>query len=599
MTSDRTPLSILNTVFGFTEFRPLQQAIIDSVLAGRDNFVLMPTGGGKSLCYQIPAMLRTGVGIVVSPLISLMQDQVAALQANGVAAAYYNSALDSQQARQILAQLHNNELELLYIAPERLLSESFLERLYDINIALFAIDEAHCVSQWGPDFRPEYLQLKQLRELFPAIPIIALTATADQQTRDDIRQQLRLTQADFHLGSFDRPNIRYSILEKQNAYKQLSQFLAEHSSDSGIIYCLSRKRVSELAEKLTADGIDAAAYHAGLSTKERQQTQAKFQKDDLRIVVATVAFGMGIDKSNVRFVVHYDMPKNIEAYYQETGRAGRDNLAAEALLLYGLGDVTGVRRLIEQNSNEQQRRIELHKLNAMTAFAEAQTCRRRVLLNYFAEHLAENCGNCDICLNPPETFDATEDARKALSCVYRVDQKFGVAHVVDILRGAENQRVHNLHHHLLSTYGIGKHHGQETWYSIFRQLIHHNYLLQDLAHYSVLKLTERARPLLRGEETLILAKPRPKPTLKRKEKLNRDIDYTPDKKLFEHLRQIRKQLADKADVPPFVIFSDATLIEIAAKKPQDDASFLQINGVGQRKLEYYGKIFMDAIRQFS
>lgn len=591
--------NILRQIFGFEQFRSLQKTIIDSLLQGEDNFVLMPTGGGKSLCYQIPAILRAGVGIVVSPLISLMQDQVTALQANGVAAACYNSSLNSSEARRILARLHNNELDLLYIAPERLLTESFLQRLNGIDIALFAIDEVHCVSQWGPDFRPEYLQLKKLRNLFPSIPVIALTATADKQTRQDILEQLQLQNANIHIASFDRPNIRYHIVEKHKPFKQLLEFLAIRTSYSGIIYCLSRNRVEEVAAKLQKEHISAAPYHAGLSTAERQKTQIAFRKDDVQIVVATIAFGMGIDKPNVRFVVHYDLPKNIEAYYQETGRAGRDGLPAEALLLYGLGDIALVRSLIEQNQNEKQRRIELHKLNAMIAFAEAQVCRRKVLLNYFGENLSANCGNCDICLNPPETYDATEIARKALSCVYRVEQRFGIMHVVNVLRGAENQRIKNFRHDRLSTYGIGKHLHPEEWYALFRQLIHLGYLEQDLANFSVLKLTERARPLLRGEESLILAKARVKSPIAKKSKEKKSAtEQSDNENLFQQLRQLRKQLADQAKIPPYIIFNDATLTEMVAKQPTTEAELLKINGVGQHKLKNYGAPFIAMIQKY-
>ncbi len=410
----KTPQQVLSQVFGFDQFRPMQETVIKSVLAGRDNFILMPTGGGKSLCYQIPALLKSGVTIVISPLISLMQDQVNALQANGVSAAYYNSSLQATEARQTLAKLHHNQLSLLYIAPESLMSDSFLARLEEIEVSLFAVDEVHCVSQWGPDFRPEYLKLAQLRDLFPHVPLLALTATADKQTREDIRQALRLHEADFHLASFDRPNIRYTVLEKHQPFQQLSHFLTQHKEEAGIIYCMTRKRVDEIAEKLQSAGISVAAYHAGMSSEARKKTQDDFQKDNIDIVVATVAFGMGIDKPNVRFVVHYDLPKNIEGYYQETGRAGRDNLPSEALLLYGISDTAIVRGIVENNGNEWQRRIEVQKLNAMIDFCEAQTCRRCVLLNYFAENQTESCGNCDICLNPPETFDATEDARKSI-----------------------------------------------------------------------------------------------------------------------------------------------------------------------------------------
>lgn len=593
-------LEILQQTFGYDQFRPLQEKIINSAIAGENNFVLMPTGGGKSLCYQIPAIARKGVGIVISPLISLMHDQVQALRANGVAAACYNSALTESEARLTLAQLHNGELDLLYIAPERLMSESFLARLNQIDIALFAIDEAHCVSQWGHDFRPEYLQLGHLRQHFPNIPVIALTATADKQTRQDILHRLKLNDAHIHIASFNRPNIRYTILEKQKPFNQLTQFLKNHQDEFGIIYCLSRKRVEEIANKLQENGFSALAYHAGLGAKQRHKTQEDFQRDNVNIVVATIAFGMGIDKPNVRFVVHYDLPKHIEGYYQETGRAGRDGLPSEALLLYGLNDTAIIRALIESGQNPDLQRIELHKLNCMTAFAESQTCRRRVLLNYFNEQLNEDCGNCDICLNPPETYDATIDAQKALSCVYRLQQRYGVNYVIDILRGKEEERIKRLAHDQLSTYGIGKELSQTEWYSVFRQLIHLGYLEQDIANYSVLKLTEQARVILRGETKLILAKPRIKQAEPKKVSTKKvaaqNLEY--DKRLFEKLRQVRKMLAEKAAVPPFVIFSDASLIEMAAYLPTTETEFLAINGVGQKKLESYGDVFIDAITQF-
>jgi ATP-dependent DNA helicase RecQ len=495
-------------VFGYSAFRSQQEEIVEALIEGQDAFVLMPTGGGKSLCYQIPALHRDGVAIVVSPLISLMKDQVDALVANGVRAAFYNSSLKAEESRQVLAKLHAGELDLLYVAPERLLSDGFLDRLKSFPVALFAIDEAHCVSQWGHDFRPEYVQLGQLRSHFPDVPMIGLTATADPQTRQDVLQRLGLQKAQCFISGFDRPNIRYTVVEKKKPFDQLTEFLADHQQEAGIVYALSRKRVEEVAERLAAAGHKARAYHAGLGDKERKKVQEMFLRDDIDIVVATVAFGMGIDKPNVRFVVHYDLPKNIESYYQETGRSGRDSLPAEALLLFGYGDIAISRGLIEKSNNPEQKRIELHKLQAMVGFGEAQTCRRKVLLGYFGERLEEDCGNCDVCLNPPETYDATVDAQKALSCVFRVGQRFGVGHVVDVLRGAQTQRVLDLKHDKLSTYGIGAEKVADAWSSLIRQLIHHGYLVQDVASYSVLKLTEAARPLLRGEEQLVLAKPR-------------------------------------------------------------------------------------------
>ncbi len=587
----------LQNVFGYQHYRPYQEEIIEALIAGQDCFVLMPTGGGKSLCYQVPALHRQGTGIVVSPLISLMKDQVDSLQANGVAAACYNSTLTADEARQVLARLHGGELDLLYIAPERLLSAEFLARLESIDIALFAIDEAHCVSHWGHDFRPEYVELGRLRDIFPDIPMIALTATAEKQTRNDIVQQLRLHDSLQVVAGFDRPNIRYSVLDKSKPYLQLSAFLDQHRNEAGIVYCLSRKRVEEVTEKLCADGYRAASYHAGLPALERKRVQEEFLRDNIEVVVATVAFGMGIDKPNVRFVVHYDLPRNIESYYQETGRAGRDGLPAEALLLFGYGDIAISRGLIERGANAEQNRIEIHKLNAMVAFAEAGICRRRALLGYFGEVSENDCGNCDTCLNPPERYDATEDARKALSCVFRVEQRFGIGHVVEVLRGSKNQKVLDLHHERLSTYGIGRDRSNDHWSHLLRQLIHYGYLEQDIANYSVLKLTEAARPLLRGEMTLELTLPRNKP--ERKKKAERKIvglEY--DMALFNQLRVLRKEIADRDGVPPYVVFGDATLAEMAATLPTDKDALLQVNGVGQTKLQRYGKEFMEEIIGF-
>ena len=592
------PLSeTLRQVFGLHEFRPLQHEIIERLVAGEDAFVLMPTGGGKSLCYQLPALLRDGVALVVSPLISLMKDQVDALRANGVAAAFYNSALGSDEARQVLARLHAGELDLLYVAPERLMHPAFIDRLREIPLALIAVDEAHCVSQWGHDFRPEYAQLGGLRATFAEVPLIALTATADPHTRADIVKVLGLSRARQFVSSFDRPNIRYTVLEKHRPMDQLQRFLQTRRDESGIVYALSRKRTEEIATQLELGGLQAAAYHAGLTPDRRQDVQEQFIRDDLKIVVATVAFGMGIDKPDVRFVVHYDLPKHIEGYYQETGRAGRDGLAAEALLLFGAQDVVTARRLIDGNENPEQRRIELHKLQAMIGLAESLTCRRRVLLGYFGEQLDTDCGNCDVCLNPPATFDASVEAQKALSCVYRVGERFGVKHVVDVLRGADTERIRSLGHDRLSTYGIGADLGDAEWASILRQLIHLGLLVQDVANYSVLKLTAAARPVLRGERTLTLARPRIKEKRRKPAKAARNLEPA-DQELFEALRELRKRLADAQGVPPYVIFGDATLIQMSRDKPRTEDDMLEINGVGQVKLERYGAEFLDVIGTF-
>jgi ATP-dependent DNA helicase RecQ len=592
-----SPQQTLQNIFGYREFREPQQQIIETLIGGEDCFVLMPTGGGKSLCFQIPALHRQGVAIVVSPLISLMKDQVDALNANGVKAACYNSSLLAQEARDVLSQLHRQQLDLLYVAPERLLNPDFLDRLRDIDIALIAVDEAHCVSQWGHDFRPEYVQLGELREQFPETPMIALTATADMQTRQDIIDRLHLHRARQFVSSFDRPNIRYTVVDKQKPIVQLEQFLDQHRGEAGIVYALSRKRVEEIAAKLVERGVVAAAYHAGLPDRQRHEVQEAFLRDDIQVVVATVAFGMGIDKSNVRFVVHYDLPKNIESYYQETGRAGRDGLPAEALLLFGYGDIAIARGLIEKGNNPDQVRIELHKLNAMVSYAEPLTCRRRALLGYFGETLDHDCGNCDLCLNPPERYNATQDAQKVLSCVYRVGQRFGAKHVIDVLRGSRGQRVLDLGHDKLSTYAIGADQSAEVWGGLIRQLVHLGYLYQDVANYSVIKLTEASRPILTGQQELTLARPRLKTVTKKPvRKRAIDLDYNED--LFELLRQRRKEIADEQGVPPFVVFSDNSLVEMAYYLPLTEEEMMKINGVGKHKMVHYGQQFIDVIDRY-
>ncbi|ENC6709960.1 ATP-dependent DNA helicase RecQ [Vibrio harveyi] len=591
-----TPQRVLEDVFGYQEFRDGQQLVIDAAVEGRDSLVILPTGGGKSLCYQIPALVRPGITLVISPLISLMKDQVDQLKANGVAAECINSTMPREELLSVYNRMHTGHLKLVYVSPERVLMRDFIERLENLPLSMIAVDEAHCISQWGHDFRPEYAALGQLKQQFSHVPFMALTATADDATRRDILERLQLNNPEVYLGSFDRPNIRYNLVEKHKPVSQIVRYLETQKGNCGIIYCGSRKKVEMVTEKLCNNHIRAAGYHAGMDADERAYVQEAFQRDDIQIVVATVAFGMGINKPNVRFVVHFDIPRNIESYYQETGRAGRDGLPAEAMMLYDPADISWLRRMLDEKDDGPQKQVETHKLNAMSAFAEAQTCRRQVLLNYFGEYREKPCGNCDICLDPPKHFDATEEARKALSCVYRVNQSFGMGYVVEVLRGMQNIRVRENGHDKISTYAIGRDHSHDYWVSIFRQLIHKGLLFQNITRNSTLQLTEEARPLLRGDVTLELAVPR-LDTAARAAKSDKLTSKNYDKKLFAKLRKLRKSIADEDGLPPYVVFSDATLIDMAEILPTSYGEMLAVSGVGQRKLEKYADPFLDLIQE--
>jgi ATP-dependent DNA helicase RecQ len=597
-TVQHSPQSILETVFGFDQFRPPQDTIIDTLMAGGDALVLMPTGGGKSLCYQIPALAREGCGVVISPLIALMQDQVNALKLLGVRAAFLNSTLDFSEVQEIEQALRSGNLDLLYIAPERLTQARSIELLKASKIALFAIDEAHCVSQWGHDFRADYLQLTLLHELFPDIPRVALTATADARTRQEIVARLQLDQARQFIAGFDRPNIRYRIGLKNNGKQQLLKFLKEeHPHDAGIVYCLSRRKTEEVAQWLRDQGFTAMAYHAGLSAKIRASNQARFLREEGIIIVATIAFGMGIDKPDVRFVAHLDLPKTVESYYQETGRAGRDGLPADAWLVYGLQDVIKLRQMMEgSQGSEEHKRAEQHRLNAMLGLCEITSCRRQALLAYFGDELEQPCGNCDTCLQAPETWDATEAARKALSAAWRTGQRFGVNHLIDVLRGSNSDKIFQFEHQNLPVYGIGDQLDNNQWRSVFRQLVARGYMSVDMERYGALRLEEKCRPLLRGEEAIELRKDiKLKSSKAKKPKVELANDADVD--LFEALRACRKQFADELNVPPYMIFHDSTLQEMCVSKPRNMDEFAEISGVGEQKLEKYGPGFLAAIAE--
>ena len=597
---ESSALSILNHTFGFKQFRGQQADIVQSVCDGKNTLVVMPTGGGKSLCYQIPALVRQGVGIVVSPLIALMQDQVNALRELGVRAGFLNSSLSLAQLQETESALRQGAIDILYVAPERLVQDRTLQLLNQIPISLFAIDEAHCVAQWGHDFRADYLRLDILAECFPSVPRIALTATADSRTQLEIQQRLQLDQDASFVCGFDRPNIQYRIRQKEQSRQQLLKFMQqEQEGNAGIVYCLSRKKVEDVAAWLNQQGVKALAYHAGMAAQQRQEHQDRFLREDGWVMVATIAFGMGIDKPNVRFVAHLDMPKSIEAYYQETGRAGRDGEEATAIMFYGMEDVVKLSQMLAgSEGNEQFKRHEQQRLNAMLGLCEMTDCRRQALLRYFGENLSSGCGNCDNCLVAPRTWDATEVAQKALSCVYRTGQRFGASHIIDVLRGAANEKVRRFSHHELSTYGIGRELSTTQWRSVMRQLMVLGYLQVDEEAFGSLRLTETCRAVLRGEKKLFLREDvnlAKTPLKQTKTKL--DI-ADEDQVLWQALRLCRKRLADEHNVPPYVIFSDATLKEMLLHRPLTDVELLSINGVGDVKLERFGEEFLDVLREY-
>ncbi|MDP7592791.1 MAG: DNA helicase RecQ [Litorilituus sp.] len=587
-------LETLKHYFGYDSFRPGQAEIISKLMDGKDSLVLMPTGGGKSLCYQLPAILMPGITVVVSPLIALMKDQVDNLTRQGISSAYINSSLDTQTINTIFSRLSQGKIKLLYVAPERLTNHYFIKGLSDLPLNLFAIDEAHCISQWGHDFRPAYTQLQCLKHYFPNVPIMALTATADVTTRKDILTQLALNNPHIQLDSFDRANIRFTLAPKYDGEKQVLGYVRQQGDDSGIIYCNSRWQVEKLTKYLAACGINCAAYHAGLENDIRAIVQEGFTKDNIQIVVATVAFGLGINKPNVRYVIHFEPPRTLESYYQEIGRAGRDGLPAEALFLVDEKDITRIKKRIGEGENKERVKVELQRFAAMNAFVEAQTCRRQVILNYFAEYTEQRCGNCDICLDPPSQFDATIAAQKVLSCVFRIKEQGDINHVIDILRGEQTDKVKTLAHNKVSTFAIGQGKTPGYWFAIIGQLIHLGYLQQDIEQESALCLTEASRFVLKATEPLMLARPR---LQKASYWQHKHQQKTYDRALFAKLRTLRKSIAENEDIAPFIVFNDATLSELAHKQPQTSAQLLSITGIGEVKLTRYGQAFLSLIKE--
>jgi ATP-dependent DNA helicase RecQ len=595
----------LKRYYGYDNFRPMQGDIIQSILGGQDTVVLMPTGGGKSVCFQIPAVVSEGVCVVVSPLIALMKDQVEALKANGIVAAYINSSVGQSESNDIARAAVSGHLKLLYVSPEKLLSDGFMQFLARVNVSMFAIDEAHCISSWGHDFRPEYTQLGALRQHFPSTPIIALTATADRLTQRDIKTQLNLHEPQVFLSSFDRPNINLVVRPGQDRLGQMLDFIARHPGDAGIIYCLSRKTCETVAQKLQQKGIKAGYYHAGMTPNQRAEAQEKFLQDDTQVIVATIAFGMGIDKSNVRWVMHYNLPKNIEGYYQEIGRAGRDGGPATAILFYSFADVMSMREMVTKDVPQRQAQLNTAKLERMQQFAEAASCRRRILLHYFSEDLGHDCGNCDICRNPPTTFDGTLLAQKALSASARTQQRVAINLLIDILRGMRNQSVLQYGYEQLKTYGAGKELPYLDWYSYVHQMLNDGLFYIAYEEGYALKITERGQQVLKGQLPVSLKKFQVAEKAEKQTRASKKAAAeaavagagTPEAKLFERLRQLRKRIADEQGVPPYVVFTDTTLQEMAREQPTSRIAMLSVSGVGMKKFETYGEVFIEAILQ--